>query len=108
MEHHPESGIVGTRQAVAVPGIPGRTWAYVQFVAWDGNLWGTDLNRVPANQLGMTDSTQVYLKIPISTDPIARPRFTQPAIVPPIPEPSSLVFLISGVAGVAWCLLRKR
>ena len=71
---------------VAVPGIPGGSFAFVQMVAWDGTAWGSTLAAVPADQLGRTDIVPEYLSTPIQ--PIFAPHFTQPAVVPPIPEPS--------------------
>ncbi len=47
-----------------VPGIPCGETAYVQMVAWDGTIWGTALEGVPATQLGRTDIVPVILSCP--------------------------------------------
>ncbi len=72
---------------IAVPDIPPINLAYVEMVAWDGTLWGTNLSGVPQDQLGRTDAVTVLLTYPF--EPQFGPVFTQPAIVP-VPEPSVL------------------
>lgn len=101
------NGTLGGAAYVEVPGIPCGEYAYIQMVAWNGAYWGTALENVPLNQLGQTD----ILRHPLScgTDPVAAPRFTQPAIVPPIPEPSTaLLGLLGGCLLFAACLARRR
>jgi hypothetical protein len=87
---------------VAVPGAPADTSAYVQMVAWDSTLWGTSLVGVPTDQLGRTDVVAVFLTTGMFPDVTIAPRFTQPAIVPPIPEPSvwALGVLALGALGI--------
>jgi hypothetical protein len=87
---------------VSVPGIPAYTNAYVQMVAWDSTFWGTTLANVPADQLGRTDVVTVFLTTGVFPDIAFVPQFTQPAIVPPIPEPSvwALGALALGAAGL--------
>ena len=93
---HTTNGAVGGIIHVIVPSIPPHNVAYVQMVAWDGTRWGTSLDGVPANQLGRTDIVPVFLTTGIFPDSTSAPRFTQPAVVPPIPEPSVVVLLIFG------------
>jgi len=100
-EHYTNGRVSG--DVVAVPDIPAMNSAYVQMVAWDGTLWGTNLTGVPADQLGRTDTVTVFLTYPF--DPHIAPRFTQPAIVP-IPEPSVLALTV--LAGAALFVWRRR
>ena len=79
---------------ITVPFAPPGNAVYVQMVAWDGDVWGTDLSAVPLGQLGRTDVVSVFLASP--TLPSLEPQFTQPAIVPPIPEPSTTVLAALG------------
>ena len=93
---------------VTVPGIPCRSYAYVQMVAWNVRYWGRALENVPLNQLGRTDIVQRGLA-GCDDLPAFAPRFTQPAIVPPIPEPSTaLLGLLAGSLLVAGCSVRRR
>jgi hypothetical protein len=81
---------------VIVEGIGCFETAYVQMVAWDGQAWGSSLADVPLDQLGRTDIVPRIL----SCDPlpVLAPDFTQPAVVPPIPEPSiSTLGLLGGL-----------
>ena len=89
---------------VTVPTVPVYQSAYVQKVAWDSTLWGTDWSQVPSDQFGRTDVTSVLLTTGFFPDDVLRPRFMQPAIVP-VPEPS--VWALAGV-GVLLVALRKR
>src|SRR2546429_7808457 len=50
---------------------------YLQLVAWDGRVWGTNYGSVPKNQLGHTDTVIVGLDMP--PGPGYDPQFTQPA-----------------------------
>src|SRR6266480_921679 len=61
----------------------GAGWVYVQLVAWDGRVWGTNFANVPTNQLGRTDIVRLELNVPPGFD--MTPNFTQPAVVPPAP-----------------------
>ena len=93
---------------VAVPGVPCRSYAYVQMVAWNVRYWGRALENVPLDQLGRTDIVQRGLAGCDALSPAA-PRFTQPAIVPPIPEPSTAMLgLVAGGLLVAGSLVRRR
>jgi len=87
---------------VTVPGIPEFETAYLQMVAWDGQLWGTNLAGVPTDQLGRTDTVPHDLGGSIM--PALSPLFTQPAIVP-IPEPSVLALTV--LAGAALFIRRR-
>jgi hypothetical protein len=90
---HIRDGLV-SGGTITVPFIsPGYT-GYVQMVAWDGTAWGTDLSTVPLGQLGRTDVVPVFLASPTGVQ--LEPQFTLPAIVPPIPEPSTAVLGILG------------
>ena len=90
---------------VSVPGIECRQFTYIQFVAWDGEAWGTDLEFVPEHQLGRTDIVS-HLLAGCLGDPETAPRFTQPAMVPPIPEPSTMALLL--LAGGAAIISTRR
>lgn len=82
--------------------LPGacKTRGYAQMLAWDGRVWGTELTGVPSDQLGSTDIVPIQLECYGPGPSI--PQFTQPAIVPPIPEPS--IWMLSLVGGV-WLIL---
>ena len=82
---------------VAVPDIACLETAYIQMVAWDGRYWGTVFENVPEDQLGRTDIVPRILGGCYNL-PAVPPQFTQPAIVPPIPEPSVTVFGLLAVA----------
>ena len=102
-----DNGFVGYAE-IPVPGIPCREYAYIQMVAWDGRYWGMDLANVPLDQLGRTDIVRHWLT---GCDglPVGVPSFTQPAIVPPIPEPSTVVLgLLGGGLLFAGRLVRHR
>lgn len=92
---HLRDGLVLSLGEVSVPGIAPRETAYFQFVAWDGRVWGQDLNSVPENQLGRTDIVPLLLAGHLLDFPI-EPIFSQSAIVPPIPEPSTVALLLLG------------
>ena len=93
---HFRNGTIGGLIVVTVTGIECRQFAYIQFVAWDGDAWGTDLQLVPEHQLGRTDIVS-HLLAGCLGDPETAPRFTQPAVVPPIPEPSTMALLLLAV-----------
>jgi hypothetical protein len=82
---------------IVVDWIPYGGDAFVQMVAWDGGLWGTDLANVPPTQLGATDIVPITLA-GTPGGPIPIPRFTVPAVVPPIPEPSAASICLMGSA----------
>jgi len=94
---------------VAVPGMPPCTFAYLEMVAWDGQLWGTSLSAVPANRLGMTDTVRVLLGGgPIPCEAIPIPFFRQPAVVP-VPEPSGLaITVVCGLVALGFHAVRMR
>jgi MYXO-CTERM domain-containing protein len=99
-EHFPNGIADGGR--VMVPGIAAYNYAQVQMVAWDSAFWGTSLAGVPTDQLGRTDIVSVFLTTGVFPDVAFLPQFTQPAIVPPIPEPSvwALAVLALGALGM--------
>jgi hypothetical protein len=106
LEHSGE-GLVGGLVLVTVDGIACRETAYIQMVAWDGQYWGTTLENVPVDQLGRTD----IVPHPLGgcKPPALAPDFTQPAVVPPIPEPSTATFgLLIGALAFAAHLFRRR
>ena len=83
---------------VSSPNVACYTLGYAQLVAWDGRLWGTDLNNVPFDQRGATDVVGVFMNC---DNPFRAPQFTQPAVVP-IPEPNALMlFALGGTLAVA-------
>ncbi|MBI2928549.1 MAG: hypothetical protein HYY24_23010 [Verrucomicrobia bacterium] len=92
---HIFDGMVRGVGTVTVPGfLPGDT-VFVQMVAWDSIAWGASLASVPVDQLGRTDIVSVRLgSLLIGAPPV--PFFTKPAIVPPIPEPSSVALALVG------------
>ena len=100
-EHYTNGLVYGG--VVAVPGNSFDAWGYVQLLAWDGRLWGTNLTGVPADQFGRTDIVRILF---VADDHAIVPLpFTQPAIVP-IPEPSVLAL---GMLGLGLLLgLRSR
>ena len=109
MDHLPD-GRVLSPGIVSVPDVPCLETAYFQFVAWDGRVWGNDLALVPDGQLGRTDVVPLTLSGEndpnCSGFPTFAPRFTRPAVVPPVPEPS--IGLLLGL-GAFWTLpLRTR
>jgi len=87
---------------ITVPDVPAYEYAYVQLLAWDSTYWGASLAGVPNDQLGRTDIVSVLLTTGVFPDTAYLPRFTQPAIVPPIPEPSvwALAVLALGALGM--------
>ena len=102
--NHRINGIVGgasePNPLVTVPWVGCGASAYVQMVAWDGNLWGTTLAAVPADQLGRTD----VILHGFNCFPAAAyaPWFMQSAVVP-VPEPSALALGgLSACAGLCW------
>ena len=98
LEHRGHGAVGGPGSIIIVPGIPCGAHAFVEFVAWDRNQWGTSLAGVPFDQLGRTDIVPHLLScLPFA---IATPQFTQPAIVP-IPEPS--VWALAALSGALSC-----
>jgi hypothetical protein len=87
---------------ITVPDVPLYEFAYVQLLAWDSTYWGSSLAGVPSDQLGRTDIVTVFLTTGMFPDIVHAPVFTQPAIVPPIPEPSvwALGVLALGALGM--------
>ncbi len=69
---------------------------FVQLAAWDGRVWGTDFSQVPPSQLGHTDTVVVGLDFPPGGGYTCD--FTQPAVVPVVPEPSVLALAALGGA----------
>jgi hypothetical protein len=96
LEHSGE-GLVGGLVLVTVDGIACRETAYIQMVAWDGQYWGATLDNVPVDQLGRTDIVPHPLG-GCKLLPVGAPDFTQPAVVPPIPEPSATGICLVGAA----------
>jgi hypothetical protein len=94
---HIGSGITYGITTVVPWALPGET-IFVQMAAWNGAAWGTNLINVPANQLGRTDTVRVFL-VPGGGAPPFYPEFTEPAVVPPIPEPSG-VNLLAALGGL--------
>lgn len=95
---HVGGGIVGN-PVVTVPGIDCFYPAYLQLVAWNGNLWGTDYSAVPQDQLGKTEIRGMTLGCyPYA---IYAPLFQQPAIVP-VPEPSVVALTVVGAGLLLW------
>ena len=103
LNHRPTGFLSG--EIITVPFIPGGIFAYIQLVAWNGTLWGTSLADVPLDQLGQTD----IILHPFTQDPQTAfaPRFTQGAVVPAVPEPSTFALAALG-AGALWCATRAR
>jgi PEP-CTERM motif len=102
---HIGNGVVHEFSATA-PDIPPFTFVYVQFLAWDGTLWGTDFDLVPENQFGRTDAVRYYLLNDLL--PLGVPQFTQSAVVPPIPEPTTWILLVFGFMGLVTFNRRRR
>lgn len=86
-----------------VPGIPGYTVAHVQMWAWNWQQWGWSMDQVSPGQFGKTDVVAVALGG--GTLPFPDPIFTQPAIVPLVPEPAALTL---GLLGAGMLALRFR
>lgn len=78
--------------------------AYVQMYVWDGVMWGTDFSQVPAEWLGSTDVGTVSLG-GLYGPPPGTPRFFESAIVPVVPEPSTVALAVIG--GVLLFVLRR-
>jgi uncharacterized protein (TIGR03382 family) len=97
--YHYENGVFFVGY-VSVPDVPPRELAYVQLLAWDSTFWGTNLAGVPSDQLGRTDIASVLLTTGTFPDVAYSPRFTQPAIVPPIPEPSAWALAVLALAAL--------
>jgi hypothetical protein len=57
---------------------------FVQMAAWDGSLWGNDLQQVPPDQIGYTETLAVALTFSFQAH--EKTWFTMPAVIP-IPEP---------------------
>ena len=102
--YHHSNGVFSVSR-ITVPDVPADDYAYVQLLAWDSTFWGTTLANVPADQLGRTDVVTVQLTTGVFPDVTFAPGFTQPAIVPLIPEPSALALAIIGFGVLA---LRRR
>jgi hypothetical protein len=94
---HSADGVVGGVVRVTVDGIGCLETAYIQMVAWDGQYWGATLDNVPVDQLGRTDIVPHPLG-GCKLLPVGAPDFTQPAVVPPIPEPSATGICLVGAA----------
>jgi len=90
----------------AVPWANPTETVFVQMVAWDGTLWGTNVANVPPNQFGRTDTVPVIVLLP--TQPLLIPQFTQPAVVPAVPEPGTASLMILGVSFLWLVALRRR
>jgi hypothetical protein len=93
IEHH-GNGHFRSFEAI-VPNIPPGNYAFVQFLAWDGTVWGTDFSLVPENQFGRTDA--VLYGLGNGNFPAGVPLFTQSAVVPPVPEPSTWALMVLGL-----------
>ena len=113
---HFGSGYIEPR-VLRVPWAFSGTTIFVQLAAWEGTIRGTNFANVPVNQVGYTDIVPVFL-VPIDL-PHFNPQFTQPAIVPVVPEPSVLTMIIFGgtllflrsnltLVGLRLLLLRRR
>ncbi len=88
LPHHWD-GTIGGVVTVTVPNVGCLETAYIQMVAWNATVWGTDLANVPLTQLGQTDIVPFVLAGACTPLPSGGPRFTQSAIVPAIPEPTT-------------------
>ena len=99
--YHYSNGVFSVSY-ITVPDVPVYEYAYVELLAWDSTFWGTNLSGVPSDQLGRTDIASVLLTTGTFPDVVYSPGFTQPAIVPPIPEPSAwaLAVLAFGALGI--------
>lgn len=96
----------GTR---SIPGIMAGQDAVVQVAAWNGELWGDDFTQVPTENIGFSDTAIVMLDIVNTTRPLPSLRITQPAIVPIIPEPSTMrLMLMAAVLAFALYVARSR
>ncbi len=99
LSHLPESGLIGNFDVLLCPWVvldnfeAGET-VYVQIAAWNAAVWGETFAAVPATQVGRTDVVPVLLSL--YTQPAPRPKFTKPAIIPAVPEPSA--FLLESLA----------
>ncbi len=82
----------------SIPGFPPKV--FVQMAAWDGEVWGGDFTKVPSTQIGYTDIVLVQLDVP--PGPLLQPNWTQSAIVPLVPEPSTWLLAVLGT--VLWCI----
>jgi hypothetical protein len=104
---HSSLGTVGPSD-LSVPGVFAGERVFVQLAAWNGMAWGTSLANVPTNQIGYTDIVSFLLASP--TQPYPVPQFTQPAIIPAIPELSAFSLILFGGAILAFrcCHARKR
>ncbi len=101
LAHGPNGYMYGGE--ITMPNAPCDSLGYVQFVAWDGSLWGTSLAAVPPDQIGRTDIVGVRLTcFPL---PVYGPDFMQPAVVP-VPEPSVGALCLLG-GGVLWFSRRR-
>jgi hypothetical protein len=107
LEHKPGGVVIPRPSFMTVPGIPPGEVAYIQFAAWDGNAWGTVLEDVPVDQLGRTDVAATGLGGVTVPFPSGAPYFEQPAIIPPVPEPSSWALLLLAGGALMW-RVRKR
>ncbi len=95
---------------IAVPGVFAGESVFVQMAVWDGHVWGNSLADVPANQIGYTDIVPRVLASP--TQPNLFPDFTEPAVVPAVPEPGFLSMTILGgmalFCAVNWDRCRRK
>ena len=105
---HFQDGTIAAPGLVTVSNVPCESFAiaYVQMVAWDSRLWGTNLAGVPVDQLGRTDV--VPHELDCGVDPAySAPQFTMAAIVPiPEPPPWALALLAAPLLWMGQCLLR--
>ncbi len=99
-EEHGLNGLVWG-QSIGVPDAPFYSYVQVQMAVWDGTVSETNYANVPANRIGFTDIVPVEVVRPTDLTDFS-PHFSQSAVVPLIPEPSTFLLLfLTGCVGIA-------
>ena len=101
---HDTGGLLSFYPTIFVPWAGIYSTIFVQMAVWDGTVWGTSIAGAPTDQLGYTDTVPVFLTSPTGNTRFSE--FTQPAVVPVVPEPST--FLLVGIGGLCLLLFRRR